>query len=194
MPFRLLTLSAAYPHKNLAVLPQVAKILALQKEPFHFTVTVPEDSADWRRMSSEWPASDIVVLSNKGPVPRESLNATYSECHAVLLPTLLETFSATYPEAMAASRPILTSGLDFAFDICEESALYFDPLNPADIAGQILALRANPKLYGDLIDEGLLRLSHFPEPDARHSQILDLIMSASGMADANQSRAKPRRE
>lgn len=35
------------------------------------------------------------------------------------MPTVLEVFSATYPEAMAL--PIVTSDLDFARDICDNA-------------------------------------------------------------------------
>ena len=53
----------------------------------------------------------------------------------MILPTLLESFSATYIEAMFHGKTILTSDLDFARDVCGEAAFYFDPLNPQSIGG-----------------------------------------------------------
>jgi hypothetical protein len=43
----------------------------------------------------------------------------YKATQALLLPTLLESFSGTYIEAMHFERPIFTSNLDFAKEVCE---------------------------------------------------------------------------
>jgi glycosyltransferase involved in cell wall biosynthesis len=53
----------------------------------------------------------------------------YNRSDIVFLPTLLETFSATYLEAMRMGRPIVTCDLDFARDICKDAAAYFPPLS-----------------------------------------------------------------
>jgi len=61
----------------------------------------------------------------------------YAQSDALLMPTLLESFSGTYVEAMFHKIVILTSKLDFAEDVCGESAFYFDPTSPEDILASI---------------------------------------------------------
>ena len=62
---------------------------------------------------------------------------------------------------MKMQKPILTSDLSFAKDICQDSALYFDPLNPKDIAEKIIRLSADKELQNQLIGNGLERLKQF---------------------------------
>jgi glycosyltransferase involved in cell wall biosynthesis len=56
----------------------------------------------------------------------------------MLLPSVLESFSANYPEAMISGVPIITTDLPFAQEIFGRAALYFKPLNSADAAEKIL--------------------------------------------------------
>ena len=68
-------------------------------------------------------------ILNLGPVDLEDLPNVYRASDALFLPTLLESFSGTYLEAMHYGLPILTTDLDFARNICRDAALYFDPEN-----------------------------------------------------------------
>ena len=63
-----------------------------------------------------------------------------AQSDAMLLPTMLECFSASYPEAMVMKKPVLTSDLSFARSICGNAAIYFNPFDPADIADKIIGL------------------------------------------------------
>ena len=77
----------------------------------------------------------------------ENCPKLYNQADAMFLPTLLETFSASYPEAMKMERPILTSDLDFAKDICGDAALYFNPLDSYDIANKIKTINDRSHYY-----------------------------------------------
>ena len=74
------------------------------------------------------------------------------------MPTLLESFSGSYIEAMHYGVPILTSDLDFAHDVCGESAIYFDPWNVETIKNAILELINNPEQARKLISAGKTQL------------------------------------
>jgi len=67
----------------------------------------------------------------------------------LLLPTLLESFSATYVEAMSFDCPILTSDLDFARGVCGDAAVYFDPWNPESIKNAIVKLKEDDEVRRD---------------------------------------------
>jgi glycosyltransferase involved in cell wall biosynthesis len=71
---------------------------------------------------------------------------------------LLESFSGTYLEAMHFERPILTSDLDFAHDICGDAAEFFDPWQPASIKDAIVRLREDEASRKDLVAQGQVRL------------------------------------
>jgi glycosyltransferase involved in cell wall biosynthesis len=114
-------------------------------------------------------------IINLGPIKHENCPSVYSQCDALFFPTLLETFSASYPEAMKMKKPILTSNYSFATDICKDAALYFDPLNPKEIAEKITKLIANKKLQTELIDKGLEQLSSFETAQSRALKYLDIL-------------------
>lgn len=77
------------------------------------------------------------IVINVGPVSMDVVPSLYSQCDALLMPTLLESFSGTYVEAMFHHKTILTSNLDFAKDVCGQAAFYFDPLDPDSILSAI---------------------------------------------------------
>ena len=85
---------------------------------------------------------------------QSQLAAYYEHTDALLLPTLLESYSGTYNEAMRFHRPVLTSDLDFAHAVCGDAAVYFDPWNPADIASAIVRLKNDADLRRRLVAAG----------------------------------------
>lgn len=77
---------------------------------------------------------------------------------ALLMPSLLESFSGTYLEAMHFGLPILTSDLDFAREVCHDAALYFDPWDTASIRDAILRVKNESELAHNLCEKGNSRL------------------------------------
>jgi glycosyltransferase involved in cell wall biosynthesis len=101
------------------------------------------------------PARDRLV--NVGPVAQSALAGCFLASDALILPTILESFSGTYLEAMQYERPILTSDLDFAHAVCGPAARYFDPFDPASIRDAIVELRDSPALRARLVQAGIAR-------------------------------------
>lgn len=170
---RFLTVTRYYKHKNLEILPKVARLLlnsGVQK--FEFILTILKD--DYDRII---PLDLHKYIITTGPISITECPNLYEECDFMILPTLLECFSANYPEAMIMKKPILTSHYGFANTICEDAALYFDPLNPEDIANTIMRLLTNKALQQQLIKNGKKQLSKFPSPQQRAQQYIDIISS-----------------
>jgi glycosyltransferase involved in cell wall biosynthesis len=166
--FRLLTLSAWYPHKNLSCIPQVLEELKIMGyNTIQFIVTLPEE--DYKKLGH--PKSNLI---NVGKVKIEEGASLYQECDALFLPTLLECFSASYAEAMVMNKPILTSNLGFAQTVCKDAAIYFDPINPKDIASIIIELYNNKELQWELITKGKKQLENFGTAEERALNILKL--------------------
>lgn len=168
--FRLLTLSAAYAHKNLEIIPGV--IGELEKSgitSLRFVVTLPEK--DYQNIIPEKYKSRVY---NTGPVNPAEGPSLYRECDAMFLPTLLECFSASYPEAMAMEKPIITSDLGFARSICAESALYANPMDPGIWADTIVSLLESSEIRQHLVKEGKKQLASFDSPEIRAKKIWNL--------------------
>ena len=92
----------------------------------------------------------------------------------MFLPTLLECFSASYVEAKKMEKPIITSDMGFAHTICENAAMYADPMDANDIADKIVKLVNSKKLQHKLIENGLNRLKTFGTAERRAKQYLDI--------------------
>jgi len=184
--FRLLTLSSYYPHKNLNLIPEIIDALPKSvRARVEFVLTLTED--EYRsRIGAEVPMEVRLV----GPVPPQEGPSLYMECDAMLLPTLAECFSASYPEAMKMKKPILTSDLGFARSICSDAALYFTPCDARSAAIQIARLVEDPALQRDLSERGRARLSAFDTPAMRTEKILKICQrlvqerAAAGTAGA----------
>ena len=140
-PIKLLFLAAYYLHKNHAILFSVADELRRRRltDLVHFFVTLDDaaaESADLRKRLENY--SD--VITNLGRIPWQQVAATYKAATALFLPTLVESYGIVYLEAMVSGVPILTSDRDFARWICQNLALFFNPLDPVDIVDTILKL------------------------------------------------------
>ena len=79
------------------------------------------------------------------------------------LPSLLESFSGTYVEAMFHGKTILTSDFDFARDVCAQAAFYFDPLDPNSILSSIIRAFGDNEERMRRVREGTRRLTERPE-------------------------------
>ncbi|MES2477946.1 MAG: glycosyltransferase [Bacteroidota bacterium] len=174
-PFLFLYLSAYYPHKNFEILPRVIRILKDRNIQCQFMLTLTNEQFE------EIFKDDLCkeYLINIGPVnPNETIKL-YQETDAAFMPSLLETFSANYPEAMKMDKPILSSNMDFAKEICGDAALYFEPENEWDIADKICEIIRNKDLQQDLILKGRKQLNKFETPGSRAHKLISLLEKIS---------------
>ena len=93
------------------------------------------------------------------------------------MPTLLESFSGTYVESMFHKKPIITSDLDFAKAVCDNSAIYFNPLDEADILEKNLKVFNNDKIEKSMIEAGTIQLQKLSTWDEAFIKYQKLIFS-----------------
>jgi len=166
---RLVLLSAHYPHKNFEIINAVSDLLdQANYDKIKFVVTLPEE--DFKGVFSE---SAMKRVYNVGALKPSECPALYAECDFVFLPTLLECFSATYVEGMIMKKPILTSDLPFATCICEDAAVFFDPIDAKDIFNKLTTILNSPKKQKELIEKGQARLKYFKTAEERAKKLLD---------------------
>lgn len=176
---RLLCFAAPYRQKNLDLLPYLARELERRRPglDFKIVITLPPDHYVCRELMPL--AARLGVedrIENVGPVPVALGPELYRSCDICFLPTLLETFSATYPEAMAMGLPIVTTDLGFARDVCDDAALYYRPRGAADAAAAVLRLLDDPRLWDRLIDRGKEVVNRFPTPHERYRAYIQWLL------------------
>ena len=165
--FRFVLISHNYSHKNLKIIQKVIPLLREYK--VEFILTIDNDSYD------ELFSNFKEEVYNLETITQENCPSVYSQCDALFFPTLLETFSASYPEAMKMKLPIMTSKYSFAQDICGDAGLYFDPLNEVDIVDKIITLITDKELREDLVCKGTLKLKEFETASSRALKYLDIL-------------------
>ena len=159
--FKLMYVAHNHPAKNLSILNEV--IPYLKKYNIRFVLTI--DNKSYNRMFSNREIRE--KIQNLGAIDLSACPSVYNQCDALFAPTLLETFSAAYPEAMKMQKPILTSDFSFARTICKDAALYFNPIDPRDIAQKIISLIEDKNLQKKLIQNGISAVQEFETANSR---------------------------
>ena len=141
--FKLFVLTRYYPHKNLESIPRLFRAHPRELEGVTAFLTIgPDEGRRANALLGEMAKPDLAGRAvNLGRLPQAELPRYYHHTDALFLPTLLESFSGTYVEAMSYDKPILTSDMDFAREVCGDRARYFDPLDMQSMCKAILALR-----------------------------------------------------
>ncbi|KFI27070.1 group 1 glycosyl transferase [Haematobacter missouriensis] len=128
-----------YPHKNLSILPDVARVLRERHGiVVDFLVTLTE--AEWQARSPEFRSA----VTNVGPLDLAQCPSFYAGLDAAIFPSLLECFSVMPLEAMAMGLRVFASDRPFVRDICGPFARYFDPHAPEEAAACIAEGLATP--------------------------------------------------
>ena len=183
-PNTFLYLAAPYWHKNHQILPEAARVMDLDlslPKGWRFVVTLPEESPVWkdlyRRIQRVGMGHRFV---NVGAVPLFRCPKLFADAVALVHPSLLETFSATYLEAMWFGVPIAASSRDFSREICGEAAVYFDPTSPISIAQVLGRLASDTNARDNLISEGRKQLVTFPSPLEKYDRMARLALKFAG--------------
>ena len=175
--FKLLCLSQYYSHKNLEILIDVAELIRERSIDLKIVLTIEAVQGRGARRLIEAIADRNLggIIVNVGSVPMPRVPSLYRQTDALLLPTLLESFSGTYVEAMFHGKPIFTSKYEFAVDVCQDAAFYFDPLNARDILSVVLQALENPGIITRKIAEGRKCLDSMLDWDKAFDSFMSLI-------------------
>ena len=109
-----------------------------------------------------------------GFVPDEVLPALYSDALVVAMPAFSEGFGLPAAEAIACGTPVIATRSGAVAEVVGAAGLFFDPHDPADIAGAIRQVAADGALLRRLRAECLPRSA---ELSWAHSgaRMLDLL-------------------
>jgi glycosyltransferase involved in cell wall biosynthesis len=143
---RVLCVARYMVHKNLEILLPIAdKLIELGRRDIGIFVTLDRSQGPGARRFLEGSLRNgrDRIIRNLGEVPPADVASCYQAADAMLLPTLLESFSGTYADAMRHGVPIITSDLDFARAVCGPAAAFIDPEDPTAIVAALLSLESD---------------------------------------------------
>lgn len=180
-PFKLLFLSKWYAHKNFDCLLPLAEIIRQKNLPVQISITIDrgESSGAAELLDSIKDAGLDTIIKNLGNLFISQVEETILEHDAVFLPSLLESYSGVYAEALKYGRAIFTSNYDFATDLLGDAAFYFDPLKLEDIAQTIEQAIAHPETVENKLLQGKILQAQTPGWDAIATQLSVLIDTLS---------------
>ena len=166
----ILCLTANYPHKNLPLIPKLIKEIQKLAPELNFKVYI-----SLKKEELIFDNQYDRYVNYLGNVALSQLPSLYQQMDVLLMPSLLETFSTTYLEAMAMKVPIVASDTPFSRDICAEAALYCSPLKADEYAEKILLLHKNIGIRDKLIQEGEQNLKRFGTSMDRTKKYIEII-------------------
>jgi glycosyltransferase involved in cell wall biosynthesis/SAM-dependent methyltransferase len=188
--FTFLCMSRYYVHKNIEILAAAMSRLPLYtKIAAQCLITIsadqhPRAAALLKTISCGGVANPVV---NLGPIDPARIGDVYRSADAYILPTLLETYSLTYDEAMHFGLPIATSARDFAQQRLGDAALYFDPLDADSVARAMARIMENADLRQSLVENGKRLLEQVPTWDEIAGRFVEVLeqMATGQLLNAN---------
>lgn len=170
---KILCLTSNYKHKNISIIPKIIDELieGNKTQNFKFVITLQKQETNFEEKYNQF-------IEYVGKVNHNNLPSLYNQIDIVFISSLLEVFSATYLEAMFMKKPIVTTNLSFAKDICQEAALYYSAIDFKDATNKIEEVIYNNQLKEDLIQKGLENLKRFGSSLDRTNTYLNIINKA----------------
>jgi len=114
-----------------------------------------------------------------GHFPAKSLPELYAGADIVVIPSRYEGFGLGVLEAMASGVPVACARAASLPETADHAALYFDPLDPEDMADRMVTLTTDRDCYREYRRLGLERVSAFSW-DRCAERTLALLQDAAG--------------
>jgi glycosyltransferase involved in cell wall biosynthesis len=96
-----------------------------------------------------------------GPVPYREILGLHRGARALVFPSFLESFGHPLLEAMLAGTPVVAADIPALREVAGDTALYFDPHRPADLARALEQLGREPDATQARIERGRARAAEF---------------------------------
>ena len=176
----MLTVSSTASHKNLKIMIPVSEHLERQHPDFHFrfVLTCQPEALN----VPEHLKRHFVFV---GKVDVAECPNLYEQADIMFMPTLLECFTATYPEAMRMEVPIVTTDLEFARGLCGDAACYYSAID-AEAAAEAIYKVATDKDYAQQLTEaGKKQLLTYDNYEQRADKLIRILEEMAAMYHFN---------
>lgn len=167
----LLTVSNAYPHKNLEIAADISRVLIKTHPDFSFRFVFSIEREQY--------LADINGIEGHfvflGKIEIAECPSLYEQCDIVFQPTLMECFTATYPEAMRMERPIVTTDLEFARGLCGDAACYYSAVDAEAAAEAIYKVATDKERSALLVANGKRQLKTYDNYEQRAYKLIGIL-------------------
>jgi len=149
------------PNKNLITLLKALKIM----EGVNLVIVgkrdgfITGDSAVAEMVNSSGSLKNRVFFT--GYVDDKDIPSIYAAASVFVFPSLYEGFGIPPLEAQSSGCPVVSSPAASLREVCAESVIYCDPLDPADIAEKVMDVRSSSDVRTDLINKGYENIRRF---------------------------------
>jgi glycosyltransferase involved in cell wall biosynthesis len=179
-PYILYASRLDYPIKNHIRLIRAFEIFKERTHHPHRLVLAGGDSHGAERIknaAAESPYRNDIFFT--GQFPPGSLPELYAGANFAVFPSMYEGFGLGVLEAMASGVPVACARAASLPETAEHAALYFDPLDPEDMADRMVTLASNRDVARECRAKGLERAQAFSW-DRCTEQTLKIIQDTSG--------------
>lgn len=165
-----LSVSSPTSHKNFGILEGVIRYLRRVHPEFkvRFVLTFTID-----KLPLMEDVRDNIVYVGKTDV--SECPYLYEQADIMFMPTLLECFTATYPEAMRMGVPIVTTDLEFAKGLCADAACYYSAIDPIAAAEAIYKVATDEVYRLKLTSNGKEQLKKFDNYEQRAKKLVGIL-------------------
>lgn len=166
----LLTIATPYIHKNVTIAASTARFLRKKYPDFRFRFVFSFDKEDFHADIKNIEENFLFI----GRVDISECPSLYMQCDIVFVPTLIECFTAAYPEAMRMRKPIVTTDLEFAHGLCGDAAVYYSALDSQDCANAIYRVASDDSIRTIMVKNGEEQLNHYDDYSQRAMKLVEL--------------------
>jgi glycosyltransferase involved in cell wall biosynthesis len=176
-PLRLLCVGRLVPHKNYEA--AIRALAALRQGGIHGELvhvgegdsTIAQRYLEKLRLLVEALGVSSQVRF-RGKLSREDLERAYADCDAVLLPSLHEGFSLPVVESLHYGKPVFASRAGALPETLAAAGIYFDPLDPDELAGAITSFfRQDPACRTAWGEQAARRAQELSEAKFRETSV-----------------------
>ena len=166
----MLTVSSTAAHKNLGIMVPVAEFLEKTYPKFQFRFVLTCSEAPF-----ELPEHLGRYFVFVGKVDVSECPNLYEQADIMFMPTLMECFTATYPEAMRMEIPIVTTDLEFARGLCVDAACYYSAMDAKAAAEAIYKVATDKEYARKLVGNGKKQLQKFDNYEQRAEKLVGIL-------------------
>lgn len=176
----LLTVSSPSSHKNLKIMIPVSAYLEEHHPDIHFrfVLTCQPEALN----VPDHLKRHFVFI---GKVDVSECPNLYEQANIMFMPTLLECFTATYPEAMRMEVPIVTTDLEFARGLCGDAACYYSAVDPAAAAEAIYRVATDKEYAHQLTKAGKRQLLTYDNYEQRADKLIRILEEMASIKTKN---------
>lgn len=179
---RVLFVGELFPHKNVEVAALAVACLQDRSPDLRLFVSSPPNR----------PLPELPGVVPLGFVPDDALGEAYDLADAFVMPSLHETVGLPMLEAMSAGTPVLAADRRYAHDVCEDAAVFFDPLDSDDLARKLVTVLSDASVRQTAIARGraLVERRRLEHP---YHRLVQAAVDAAGSRDMPRGRKQATR-